>query len=59
MEGAIHSNQVFTQTAYNHHTFLNGKGKKQGKFLKLCSMTIKHGGSLWEKYKKDWLIYSY
>lgn len=31
MEGAIHNNPGFTQTAHNCHTFLNGKGKKQGK----------------------------
>lgn len=57
--GAIHSNPGFAQTAHNHNTLLNGKGKKQSKFLKLSYIIIKHGEQLLEKYWKDRLIYSY
>lgn len=59
MEGAIHNRPGFTQIKYNHHIFLNGKGKKQGKFLKLSCMIIKYCEQLCKKYRKDELIYSY
>lgn len=46
IEGAIHNNPGFAQTAHNHNTLLNGKGKKQGKFPELNCIITKHGEKL-------------